>query len=167
MAATVHAYSRMQIILHWAVVVLIAFQYLASDGIEHAWRAFAAGAYTPADFSTLALLHLVSGLTILALVIWRLVLRMRHGVPPPDPAEPVVVQWLARLTHYAIYALIIILPLSGLVGWAGGVTTAIRVHLLAKTILLPLIGLHVAGALVHHFVWRTDVLRRMLSPQKT
>lgn len=159
-------YSRTQIMLHWAVVALIAFQYLGSDGIEDAWRAFARGEYTEADFSGLALAHTLSGITVLILVIWRLVLRWKFGAPPPDPAEPPALQALARLAHFALYALIVILPLSGMVGWGGGVTGAIRVHLLAKTVLLPLIGLHVLGALVHHFVWKTDVLKRMLSPAK-
>lgn len=160
-------YSRTQIILHWTVVALIAFQYLGSGGIENAWRAYARGEYTQDDFSGLALAHILSGMTVLALVIWRLVLRWKIGAPPPDPAEPPMLQMLARAAHIALYALIVILPISGMAGWGGGVTGAIRIHLLAKTILLPLIGLHVLGALVHHFVWKTDVLKRMLSPARS
>jgi cytochrome b561 len=159
-------YSPTQIMLHWAVVALIAFQYLGSGGMEHAWRAYARGEYTQDDFSGLALAHIVSGVTVLVLVIWRLALRWKVGAPPPDPAEPRALQMLARIAHFALYALIIILPLSGMAGWGGGLTSAIRVHLLAKTILLPLIGLHVLGALVHHFVWKTNVLKRMLSPAR-
>lgn len=158
-------YTRTQVILHWSVVALIAFQYLGSEGIEHAWRAFVRGEYVQAeDFSGLALAHLISGVLVLILVIWRLVLRVRVGAPPPDPAEPPILQMLSKIAHFVIYALIIILPLSGMAAWGGGITGAIRVHLMAKTILLPLIGLHVLGALVHHFVWRTDVLKRMLVP---
>lgn len=157
-------YTRTQVVLHWAVVVLIAFQYLGSDGIEDAWRAFARDEYTSDDFSGLALAHILSGATVLVLAVWRLVLRARVGAPPPHPAEPLLLQFAARAVHFAIYALIIILPLSGMAAWGGGIKAAIGVHLVAKTILLPLIGLHVAGALVHHFIWRTDVLRRMFVP---
>jgi len=157
-------FTRTQVILHWVVVVLIAFQYLASEGIETAWRAYRNGTFTQADFSTLALMHLASGSLVLILVIWRLILRARYGAPPPDPAEPALLQLLAKIVHLAIYALIVVLPISGLIGWIGGVGGAIRVHLIAKTILLPLIGLHVIGALVHHFIWKTDVLKRMLVP---
>lgn len=167
MATGRQSYSHTQILLHWAVVALIAFQYLGSDGIEDAWRAYARGEYGEDDFSGLALAHILFGVTVLVLVVWRLVLRWKIGAPPSHPAEPPALQMLAKAAHFALYALIIILPLSGLAGWAGGVTTAIRVHLLAKTLLLPLIGLHVLGALVHHFVWRTDVLKRMLAPAKS
>lgn len=157
-------YTRTQVSLHWAVVVLVAFQYLGSDGIERAWRAFARGEYTQDDFSGLALAHILSGVAVLVFAIWRLILRAKVGAPPPHPSEPPVLQLLAKAVHVGIYALLIILPLSGMAGWGGGISAAIRVHLIAKTILLPLIGLHVAGALVHHFIWRTDVLRRMFVP---
>lgn len=155
-------FSRTQIILHWAVALLIACQFVFSEGIERAWRAFARGQFTQDDFTGAAAAHLVSGVLILLLVIWRLVLRYRYGAPAADPAEPPALQMLARIVQFAIYALIIILPLSGLAGWALGLSAPIQVHLLAKTVLLPLICLHVAGALVHHFWWRTDVLKRML-----
>jgi len=94
----------------------------------------------------------------------RLWLRLKYGAPPADPAEPVALQWLAKLAHIALYLLLIILPVSGLVGWISGEGTPIQAHLIAKTILLPLIGLHVLGALVHHFFWKTNVLRRMMVP---
>lgn len=165
MAARI-GFTPAQIILHWAVVALIAFQYLASEGIEHAWRSFTRGQFTQADFGGFALAHMLVGIAVLVLVAWRLVLRASVGAPPVDPAEPVALQWLAKASHFLLYALIIILPLSGLAGWAGGISAAIRVHLIAKTILLPLIGLHLIGALVHHFVWKTDVLKRMVVPAR-
>jgi cytochrome b561 len=157
-------FTRTQIVLHWTVAVLVACQFLFSSGIERAWREFARGRFEPEDFTVAAAAHMASGMLILALVIWRLVLRYRHGAPAPDPAEPPALQFLAKAAHFALYALIIILPLSGFFGWVFGQSAPIRVHLIAKTILLPLIGLHVVGALVHHFWWRTDVLKRMLGP---
>ena len=36
-------------------------------------------------------------------------------------------------------------------------------HVLGKNILLYVVLLHTAGALVQHFVFKTDVLRRMLA----
>lgn len=155
-------FTRTQIVLHWTVAVLIACQFLFSSGIERAWREFARGQFEPEDFTAAAAAHLASGMLIFVLVIWRLVLRYRHGAPAADPAEPPALQFLAKAAHFVLYALVIILPLSGFFGWAFGQSAPIRVHLIAKTILLPLIGLHVAGALVHHFWWRTNVLKRML-----
>ncbi len=64
------------------------------------------------------------------------------------------------------YVLIVVLPVSGIAAWFLGAAPAAGVHVIAKTALLPLIFLHAAGALVHHFVWKTDVLRRMLVPER-
>lgn len=159
-------FSRTQIMLHWTVVALIAFQYLFSDGIEDLWRATIRGGEVDADEVAFAYMHMFSGSLVLILTVWRLALRATIGAPPPHDAEPALLQLFARLTHGAIYLLILLLPVSGLVAWIFGVGGAAGAHLLFKTVLLPLIGLHVAGALVHHFVWRTDVLKRMLVPQQ-
>lgn len=157
-------YTRFQIALHWTIAVLVAFQFLASEGIEQAWRAFSRTGVVGDAFSSLALAHIVVGVAVLVLMAGRIWLRLKYGAPPADPAEPVALQWLARLAHVALYLLLIILPVSGLAGWISGNGTPIQAHLVAKTILLPLIGLHVLGALVHHFFWKTKVLRRMMVP---
>ncbi|MCO5065410.1 MAG: cytochrome b/b6 domain-containing protein [Rhizobiaceae bacterium] len=157
-------YNKSQILLHWTVAVFIAFQFLASEGIEQAWDAFEDTGVVGDAFSSLALAHIVVGVAVLLLMAARLWLRLKYGAPPADPAEPVALQWLAKLAHVALYALLIILPVSGLVGWILGNGSAIDAHKIAKTVLLPLIGLHVLGALVHQFFWKTNVLRRMLVP---
>jgi cytochrome b561 len=36
------------------------------------------------------------------------------------------------------------------------------VHLSLAVVLLVLVAIHISAALYHHFVWRDDVLRRML-----
>ncbi|MGC4025381.1 MAG: cytochrome b/b6 domain-containing protein [Mesorhizobium sp.] len=157
-------YRASQIALHWTIAVLVAFQFLASSGIEQAWRAFRRDGVVGDAFSSLALAHIVVGVAVLLLMAARVWLRLKHGAPPADPTEPVVLQWLAKLAHVALYLLLILLPISGLAGWISGNGTPIQAHLIAKTILLPLIGLHVLGALVHHFFWKTNVLRRMMVP---
>ena len=56
-----------------------------------------------------------------------------------------------------------VLPLSALIGTDEALgETLIEVHELVARVLLVLIGLHVAGALRHHFLLKDDVLRRML-----
>ena len=159
-------FSRTQIILHWTVVALIAFQFLAHDGMEHLWRASQRGGTVSASDTNLAYLHIFCGCLVLMLVLWRLVLRLTRGAPVAPEAEPVALRVVAALSHFALYALIIVLPVSGLAAWFFGVAPAAGVHLIAKTVLLPLIFLHAAGALAHHFIWKTDVLKRMLVPQQ-
>ena len=121
------------------------------------------GTVDPSD-ETFAYLHIIAGCLVLVFAVWRVALRLTYGAPSAPTSEPAIFRLLASLAHVAIYALIFILPVSGLVAWIFGVGGAASAHVIAKTVLLPLIFLHVAGALVHHFFWKTDVLRRMLVP---
>jgi cytochrome b561 len=82
---SVSGYSRMQIRLHWAVVVLVAVQFLFHDGMSHAFRDLLetrTQTFTPG-----VIVHIASGLLILLFVFWRIGLRMLHGVPAPDPSH--------------------------------------------------------------------------------
>ena len=72
---------------------------------------------------------------------------------------------LAKLTHVGLYALMILMPLSGSVAWFGGVEAAAQGHDVMKVILLALVALHVMGALYHQFILRDDTLARMRRAQ--
>ncbi|TGQ69689.1 cytochrome b [Mesorhizobium sp. M00.F.Ca.ET.186.01.1.1] len=157
------SYSRAQIWLHWSIAVLILVQFLAHDGMEHVWRAFRRGQEAAASDIPLAYMHVVVGLAVLVLASWRLWLRATRGVPPVSGMEHPALQFLARATHFVIYALIFIVPLSGAAAWFLGVPGAGLAHVLGKDILLYIVLLHTAGALVQHFLLKSDVLRRMLS----
>lgn len=160
MATTVRkGYSALQIGLHWTVALLIVAQFLGHDGIAAAWDAFKDGAaVAPAQ---LAYLHVIVGLSILMLALWRLWLRFSRGVPPaPETGHPAL-RLLAKATHVAIYALIIGMPLGGAAAWFLGIEPAAAAHSLAAAALFWLVILHVAGALVEQFVLKSGVLARM------
>lgn len=166
MAKHVQGYSRVQVALHWSVLVLVAFQFLAHDGIEAAWRAHTRDAAASGDERALAYLHVGVGLTVLLLVLARLYLRFTRGVPAPPPDDPPAMQLVADLTHWLIYALLFALPLSGGVAWFAGVEPAADVHEVLQQLLLLAIALHVAGALFQHFIRRSDVLMRMFRAER-
>lgn len=155
-------FSRTQIILHWTIAVLILLQFLLSDGMSTAWRAVERGTYTDADFTTGTVLHIVFGVSVLLLAIWRVALRLRHGAPAPDPAEPKALQMLAAIVQFVLYATLFLMPITGMMAWGGGVIAAGEWHQAVKMVLIVAVTLHVAGALVQHFFWKTDVLKRML-----
>jgi cytochrome b561 len=69
-------YSRLQIALHWIIAVLIPLAWLSSGGAEEAWEAIEDGAAAPGFVP-----HVAFGLAILALVVLRLITRLRRGVP--------------------------------------------------------------------------------------
>ena len=72
----------------------------------------------------------------------------------------------ARAVHLAFYAVILLMPATGGMAWFGGLETMAAVHGAGKPVILALVALHIGGALYQHFVARTDVLRRMLRPER-
>lgn len=164
MQKSVTGYSSLQIGLHWAVVVLVAFQYVAHNDMEAAWDALRRNEVPSADTTALTYLHIAAGILILLLALTRIGLRLTRGAPPPPVDEPRLLQLLSEIIHVAIYALLLVLPLSGLVAWFLEVPAAGLIHVLLQNALLAAIALHVAGALFQHFIRRSDVLMRMLRP---
>ena len=151
-------YSRSQIVLHWSVLGLIALQFLFHDAISEAWERLEDGAELV--FNPLVAAHLAGGAMVLVFALWRLGLRVRRGVPAPIESSLVQVV-VARLTHVGLYAMMILMPLSGAVAWFGGVDAAAEGHEVLKVVLLALIALHVLEAVYHHFVLRDGTLTRM------
>jgi cytochrome b561 len=150
----------MQIRLHWIVFVLVVGQFVFHDPIKDAWRAVRRGTEgVPIDLMVRA--HVFGGIAILALVVWRLVLRAGRGAPPaPVGMSPRLLR-LSALTHWGLYAALIAMSLSGGMAWFGQIDIAADVHEVVRAILLGLIALHV-GAAVWHQVWRRDnLLARM------
>ena len=160
--STPTGYSRLQIGLHWLVALLIAAQFLLNEEMGAAFRALMRG--ETAAFSPLVAAHVWGGVLIGALVLWRLALRATRGAPPPPETEHAALRLAAAATHWTLYALLAIIVASGAAAWFGGVRDAGEVHEVMTTLLLVVTGLHVAAALFHQFVLKTDVLTRMRRP---
>lgn len=128
--------------------------------------------------------HKSLGITLLLLVFIRLLWRWRHPPPPaPDGGKRWQV-WAARLSHAALYLLMIALPLSGwlaastsiipwklwwFIPWPAMATADEHLHEIAGELhealvwcLATVLVVHVAAALWHHFARRDAVLLRML-----
>lgn len=163
--------------LHWLMALLILLVYLAVEqrGL------FARG--TPARAAMMQT-HFWLGLSVLALVVWRIALRMRRGVPPIHPPLPAWQALPAGLLHLLLYAFLIAMPVLGLLtAWTDGKVLYVPFSQIALPALFApdpalaerledlhgsigeffywVIGLHVLAALYHHFVRRDDTLRRM------
>jgi cytochrome b561 len=157
MAGSPAGYSPVQISLHWAVVVLVAFQYLAHDGIEDSWN----GRITSAQTTAFTYLHIAGGITIFLLASARIYLRMTRGVPPPPSDEPRLLHYVAETVHGSIYLFLFLMPLTGAAAWFYTWESAADAHELLQLALLAAIALHISGALFQHFVLRSNVLIRM------
>lgn len=161
--------------LHWAIVVLLIVQFtlaLLADDL-------------PRGAEKLALItqHKSFGITILALAILRIVWRLLNQ-PPALPPMPRWQRVAAQCSHWGMYALLLVMPLTGwmysssadrAVTWFGlfqlpdlvGPSKPLNdlmheLHETCATALLVLIGVHVAAALKHHFWDRNGLLWRML-----
>jgi len=166
MTDRIKGYSSLQIALHWIVVVLVSFQFLAHDGIETAWRALRRDEPLPVDAGVLTYMHIATGILILVVMLTRIYLRVTRGAPRPPADEPWPLKILAEAVHVAIYGLLLLLPVSGMVAWFFVVEGAANAHEIMTNLLLAALVLHVSGALFQHVVMRSDVVMRMLRPQR-
>jgi cytochrome b561 len=135
--------------------------------------------------NTLFNIHKNIGLVIFALACVRLGWRLANPIPGLPIDVPGWQERIAHLTHFLLYALIFLLPISGFLYTAfGGFPVPLfmawdlgqliptskpqaevwqAIHYWSQWALYVVVGLHVAGALQHHLVHQDDVLKRMLT----
>ncbi|HST93056.1 MAG TPA: cytochrome b/b6 domain-containing protein [Brevundimonas sp.] len=120
-------YTSVAIVLHWltalAVTALIPMGWWMSravadpDSQAAAYRVFQ--------------LHKSIGLTVLALTVLRIGWRLTHRAPDAEAGARAWEVFVARMTHFAFYGLLLLLPLSGWLyvstGWAAGPDQALTV----------------------------------------
>ncbi|MBN8767372.1 MAG: cytochrome B [Thiobacillus sp. SCN 64-317] len=169
-------YSYPSIGLHWLMLLLFIGVYGAIElhGLSEK------GSDIRAAFKTW---HFMLGLLVFVLVWLRLAARLAGPAPAIHPEPPRLLQWTSRLMHWALYLLMIGLPLLGwLVLSAGGKPIPFfglelpaligenkalarqlkDLHETIGTLGYFLIGLHAAAALYHHYIKHDDTLIRML-----
>lgn len=102
--AIAERYTRPAVVLHWLVAVLMIVNValaLVADSLPDSW--------VRGVIDT----HKSIGITVLGLVVLRILWRSTH-TPPAIPATyPGWERTAAHLTHLALYALIIALPVTG------------------------------------------------------
>lgn len=172
-AANARKYDARTIAFHWITLALIAVQW----GIAQIIDDFPKGAPRVAVRST----HIVLGLIILAVVIARIVWRATQGRRLP-PADQGALHVVAKATHWGLYTLVVAVLLLGVfTTWARGDSiyglfsipafepgnhdlgeSAGDLHGTVVNVLLILAALHASAALVHQYVWKDNLLRRMM-----
>lgn len=156
-------YSLAQIVLHWTIAGLVIFQLVFNRPMQEAFDDRMDG--EPTDEMLGALIHAGVGLTILALAIVRIAIRLTRGAPGAHHDKPEILNWLGYATHALLYSFIVAMPVTGALAWFFGIELSAEVHEIGRLVLLPVVGLHVLGALAEHFVFKNDSLVRMLRPR--
>jgi cytochrome b561 len=157
--AQANGYSRTQIALHWVTAVLVFGQFVFHDAIVAAFRAVQKG--QPPAMTPLVWGHIIGGIAILLLVMWRLQVRTQRGVPALPNGSLVWVVIASRLGHLVLYGLLFVTPLTGIVAWYGGSGVAGTVHGLLRIALFFVVAAHLLGALYHLFIRRDGVTQRI------
>ncbi len=120
-------YATVAIILHWLMAVLIIWQIWIGIWMSGAIDdpASQAAAYEAFQF------HKSLGLTLLVLAVLRLLWRVTHGFPELPRDIPAWQRVAARISHYLLYAFILLIPLTGWLyvstGWNSDTDTAFAV----------------------------------------
>jgi cytochrome b561 len=178
-AATAQRYTRLAITLHWLIAVgvlaQIAFGWWMLDipkqpvGVRAYW------------FNV----HKSIGISLGLLIILRIVWRLTHGAPRLPAHMPDWQKLAAKLSHFLLYACMIIMPLSGYLGssftkypikyWGyalprwGWESEALKdlcsqVHHITVILFMALIAIHLLAA-IKHMLSRDGVIQRMTSGQ--
>jgi cytochrome b561 len=154
-------YTTIARLLHWTIALLVAGQFTLG------WWMQSIPKVPPGARADAFNLHKSIGLVILALMALRILWRARTP-PPPWPSMPSWKAALAKANHALLYAVLVVLPLSGYLGsvfsgypvkffgltlpnWGVALPAAKElmsgVHLAATWLLAAAVALHLAGAI--------------------
>ena len=153
-------YSKTQIVLHWITVALVIAQYVLHDSIVNAWELIQSG--KSVSFDPLVLSHVAGGIFIAVIVLIRLRLRSINTHETKD----LLGNRLSNIAHKLLYAILLMMVLSGGVAWFFNIDAAANAHNLFKVLLLITVLGHFLAALYHHFIMKDGLLNRMFLARK-
>lgn len=172
-------YSRTAIALHWILAILILGQ------IAFGWYLQGIERGTP-DRTIYVNLHKSAGMVLGLLILFRSFWRLTHRAPPLPSAQPAWEHTAARISHWALYACMLIMPLSGYLAsnfsrWGVNFFNKVKLppwgvenqavydflnatHVVTSYVFVALIGIHLLAAL-RHLVRGDGVFNRMRFPR--
>jgi cytochrome b561 len=163
--------------LHWLTVFLILMI------LPVAWVMMSLP--TGPEQDRMLVFHRSLGVTIFAVAVIRLAWRSTHPAPPSPSDTPRVMQLISQFTHWLLYVLLLLMPVTGYLQSADGRPVsyfglfdlpalpkdkalgdvAKVLHLLGQWGVYTLVGLHVGATVWHVAVRRDGLLDRMIPPQ--
>ena len=170
---SVQKFSPLQRVLHWTMAAAIFLMLFIGIGMV--------STITPAHLTLLSI-HKPLGIAILILVIVRLIVRLTRGTPPLPSDLPPLMKFAAHASHWALYALMIAMPLIGwgMLSAAGDPVVVAGIHLPSilpmdgalhgvlrqahtwlALVLFAMVLAHLAAALFHALVRRDGVFQSM------
>lgn len=174
------SYGSVAKTLHWLIAIIVLFMLLIGTFM---------GDFEKPVRGSLMTFHKSLGMTLLVLMVLRLVWRLTNPRPHLPDSVPAWKQVASLINHRLLYALLIIMPLTGLAMstaadrapnvWGLGTVRFPGIpisknvagvfsdlHSIIAWTILVLLLIHVAAALSHYFINKDQVLQRML-PKRT
>lgn len=166
-------YSKRMVIVHWLSLALLVAALIAGHNLAEA---------TDDSQATLAgyIVHAALGAVVLLLAVSRLLFRIKDGTPAPMGGG--LMDKLATGIQHAMYAVLFLLPVSGMMTIAtsdaknallagdasllpkdGGFAhvSAHEMHEMMVAVLAVLVVVHALGAIKHHFIMKDGLMNRM------
>ena len=159
-------YSWWSVVVHWLAAILVVALFFTHEG----GRGTAAYEF-----------HVGGGAIVGLFLLWRVWHRIRRGAADPPP-QAAIFNFLASAVHWSLLVLIVVVVVTGyLLPWSMGRPLEIygfgipspmegsrwlhelmeRVHDVAGHLFIPLLVLHIAGAVKHAILFRRGSALRM------
>lgn len=167
---TSSGYSRFSIFVHWISAILIVSLFLTHEG-ERGSAAF--------------IFHVSGGAIAGAFLLWRVWHRIRRGMTT-KPEQSFLLNLASQIVIWGFLAAIVLVILTGyLLPWSRGSAIDIfgmvsipspmarnhdlhewfeKIHTISGQVFVPLLILHVLGAIKHAVIDKDGITRRMFKP---
>ena len=179
---SVERYGWVSILLHWLMAIVLIAMYFVGDYMVEL-------DYYDTWYHRAPEIHKEVGVVIGTLMIFRLLWNAFQISPRHVGEDRAAVKFMAKAAHYFLYALVFLLVVSGyLISTAKGQGIDVfglfelpallpddkdrgelagEIHEWLGLGFMALIALHALAALLHHFIFKDQTLKRMLKVQKT
>lgn len=104
-------YHPSMVILHWVIAILVFFNLYVGFFILRS----RGGGFNFATRNTFQAAHMVVGITVLVLLTIRLIFRFILKRPNSATAGNAILDFIAKVVHYALYFFLFVMTLSGLI----------------------------------------------------
>ena len=175
---TKRSYGLVSQLLHWGMALLVIATFVSGVVFSEMSRSHPM-------FRDVIVWHKSLGVSVFALVCFRIIWRLINPSPSLPDEMPKIQRWIAFLGHWALYACMVALPVTGIgSSFMSGrdvpfffissippffsvtdydlANTLIGMHHFITKVFLALFILHVMAAIKHHFWNKDDILIRML-----
>lgn len=178
--ASVTRYHPLLVTLHWLLAFLLLGELLAGFLVLEAMP------NTDPQKIQLLQFHMVGGTLICTLTLIRLITRLRSNRPAAATTGNPLLDRLALVNHYGLYALVFAMVAAGYTtAFAAGLPAIVfggsgaplpadfemfpsaGVHGAIGALILLLVALHLLAALYHQFIRRDGLLSRMAFGRRT